>query len=674
MADEAIKQGFAALTAKMQEEGTLTREGSSNSLRSLKDALMGVETSNKEGVKETRKASDAQLAALEKARAARGKPTAADKETEQKNTARQSRLLAMIGNLGKGVRDLAQSGASKAGDAISGAFKGIFGFIKRFKKLFLVGGLLLLLPVLEKFFNSPAFESMKKTFNDKILPALIKLKDFFMNTMLPFFEDIALILFNALGGVFDAIGTLIDDLFGEDADTSFIGIFKSINKYVLSILDTVGTAIFNIIARIFGMEGTESIGAAIGNFFTSIYDSVVNFFTVTIPAAVDQAISFLTQIKDKIVGIFTGLWTEVQNLFGDFAVFQFVQDTFGQLFSSIKAIFSGDFSLENFTALFGSLMDIVYMPLNLIVNTVKDMFSIGDPNEPFSLSDFIFGPDGIVTKVFNFFKDLFNIDFKALLGDLLGKLGKIGSKIAGFFGLGGGGDAGSPAVGQGMAEDDIEGAEGARMKPAVDRAAQKEAAEDMVEEMMTGRGEGQVAMAKEFDAAKKVRDRQARIAKVEEEISDKSLGARIAKFFGFGPDTAALAKDRSAEAAFQSALMGGAEGVGFREKKAMTQREKDADDELRRELGLRPRSGAAQMRQVRMGTAEQQIRAQEMKRARENEAAARESMMEESMTGTGVINNAPTTNNSSSKQTTITSTQLAPQDQNTRAAMKAAIY
>ena len=64
MADEAIKQGFAALTAKMQEEGTLTREGSSNSLRSLKDALMGVETSNKEGVKETRKASDAQLSAL----------------------------------------------------------------------------------------------------------------------------------------------------------------------------------------------------------------------------------------------------------------------------------------------------------------------------------------------------------------------------------------------------------------------------------------------------------------------------------------------------------------------------------------------------------------------------------------------------------------------------------
>ena len=656
MADKAITQGFAALTAKMQEEGTLTREGSSNSLRSLKEALMGVETSNKDGVKETRKASAAQLAALEKARAARGKPTAADKETEQKDEARQSRLLAMVGNLGKGVRDLAQSGASKAGDAVSGAFKGILGFIKKFKAIFLVGGLLLLLPVLEKFFNSPAFEQMKKTFNDKILPALIKLKDFFMDTMLPFFEDVAGIVFNFLGKGFEAIGTLIDDIFGENADTSFIGIFKSIGKFAGSLLDAALTGVFNIIGRIFGMDPTDSVFGAIGKFFTDMYDAVVNFFTVTIPAAIAQAISFLMQIKDKVVGIFTGLWTEVQNLFGDFAVFQFVQDTFGQLFSSIKAIFSGDFSFENFTALFGSLMDIVYMPINLIVNTVKDMFGIGDPNEPFSLSDFIFGPDGIVGKVISFFEDLFNIDFKALLGGLLGKLGAIGSKIAGFFGLGGGGDTSS-------------------QKASIDKAAQQEAAEDMVGEMMTGRGGGQAAMAKEFDEAKKVRERQERIAKVEEEVSDKSLGARIAKFFGFGPDTAALAKDRSAEAAFQSAMMGGAEGVGYREQRAMTPQEKAADESLRKELGLGPRSGAARMSQVRMGTAEQQIRAQELKRARENEAAARESMMEESMTGTGVIqNNAPTTNNNSTKQTTITSTQLGPMDANTRASLRATIY
>ena len=52
------------------------------------------------------------------------------------------------------------------------------------------------------------------------------------------------------------------------------------------------------------------------------------------------------------------------------------------------------------------------------------------------MSDFIFGPDGVVTKVINFFEDLFDIDFKALLGGLLGKVGEVGSKIAGYFGFG----------------------------------------------------------------------------------------------------------------------------------------------------------------------------------------------------------------------------------------------
>jgi len=146
----------------------------------------------------------------------------------------------------------------------------------------------------------------------------------------------------------------------------------------------------------------------------------------------------VSNLGETIGNFFSGIKDKVLGIFGDFMVFQFVQDTFDQLFTTIKALFGGDFSLENFTALFGSLLDIVYMPLNLIVNTVKDMFSIGDPNEPFSLSNFIFGPDGIITKVVNFFTDIFDIDFGKLFGDILGSAGAIGGKIAGFLGFGGG--------------------------------------------------------------------------------------------------------------------------------------------------------------------------------------------------------------------------------------------
>ena len=131
-----------------------------------------------------------------------------------------------------------------------------------------------------------------------------------------------------------------------------------------------------------------------------------------------------------------------------------------------------------------------------------------------------------------------------------------------------------------------------------------------------------------------------------------------------------LATARRDEAKFQTGMMGAAESVGYREQ---TADEAARQAQAREKVGLAPKESAS-MKKVQLGTAEQQIRAQEMKRARENEAAARESMMEESMTGTGVVNNAPTMNNSSSKQTTISSTQLAPMDQNTRASLRAAIY
>ena len=42
----------------------------------------------------------------------------------------------------------------------------------------------------------------------------------------------------------------------------------------------------------------------------------------------------------------------------------------------------------------------------------------------------------VVTRVVEFFTDIFNIDYKALFSGILGKAGEIGSKIAGFFGFG----------------------------------------------------------------------------------------------------------------------------------------------------------------------------------------------------------------------------------------------
>ena len=419
-----MQQGFGEVIDRLKAEGQLTRNSGANSLKSVRDTLASELAGIGEGIGNM----SSGIAEMATATQTPAPQSAADQEEEQDNEARQNKLLSMIGNLGKGIGDLAKGGADKAGEGFGKAMKSIMGIVKKFKMLFIVGGLLLLLPILEKFFNSPIWTQMKKTFNDKILPALIKLKDFFMTTMVPFFEDVLGILFNFLGKGFEAIGTLVDDIFGENADTSFIGIVKSIGKFIGTMLDAALTGMVNIIARIFGMEGTDSVFGSIGNFFSSIYDSVAGFFTVTIPAAIANALSFLTQMKDKVVGIFTDLWNQVRDLFGDFSVFKFVEDTFGQLFTTIKNIFGGDFSLANLVEGGKALFDIVFYGINLAINAVKDIFGFGDPEKPFKLSEFLFGPEGIVTSVVNFFKKIFSPDF-----DIMANVEKAIANIFGLF-------------------------------------------------------------------------------------------------------------------------------------------------------------------------------------------------------------------------------------------------
>ena len=419
-----MQQGFGEVIDRLKAEGQLTRNSGANSLKSVRDTLASELAGIGEGIGNV----SSGIAEMATATQTPAPQSAADQEEEQDNEARQNKLLSMIGNLGKGIGDLAKGGADKAGEGFGKAMKSIMGIVKKFKMLFIAGGIMLLLPILEKFFNSPIWTQMKKTFNDKILPALIKLKDFFMTTMVPFFEDVLGILFNFLGKGFEAIGTLVDDIFGENADTSFIGIVKSIGKFIGTMLDAALTGMFNIIGRIFGMEGTDSVFGSIGNFFSSIYDSVAGFFTVTIPAAIANALSFLTQMKDKVVGIFTDLWNQVRDLFGDFSVFKFVEDTFGQLFTTIKNIFGGDFSLANLVEGGKALFDIVFYGINLAINAVKDIFGFGDPEKPFKLSEFLFGPEGIVTSVVNFFKKIFSPDF-----DIMANVEKAIANIFGLF-------------------------------------------------------------------------------------------------------------------------------------------------------------------------------------------------------------------------------------------------
>ena len=170
----------------------------------------------------------------------------------------------------------------------------------------------------------------------------------------------------------------------------------------MKLLDNAATTVYNSIASIFGLESTDSVVGSITKFFKDIYNNIKQSITDT----VDSIKQTFTEAYDKFVAFVSEL-----------NVFKFVEDTVSDLMTSVKGIFAGDFSIENFKSLFGSLFDIAQAPLNLIINTIKDIFKFGDVNEPFKLSTFI---SESTTKIIDWFKNLLDFDFSSILKSIPG--------------------------------------------------------------------------------------------------------------------------------------------------------------------------------------------------------------------------------------------------------------
>ena len=177
-------------------------------------------------------------------------------------------------------------------------------------------------------------------------------------------------------------------------------------------------------------DAVVSTWEGLQNFAGNAYDKVTTFFSDGFSWAKDKVTTawsglqtFATEAFDKIVNFFSESFSFVKESLQQFNVFNFIDGVVGDAIDSVKAIFSGDFSIENFKTLFGSLFDIVTYPVNLAVNAVKDIFSFGSEDaSPFRLSDFFFGEDGVIPNAIKKITDMFAIteDFFADidLGDM----------------------------------------------------------------------------------------------------------------------------------------------------------------------------------------------------------------------------------------------------------------
>ena len=136
---------------------------------------------------------------------------------------------------------------------------------------------------------------------------------------------------------------------------------------------------------------TKPIGELIGDAFTS-----AKKWFQGIPAKFCEIIDEAKNLFD-----FSGVINTIMNL----NLVKYVKSVFDDLVESICGIFAGDFSMENLLKGGKALLDIVQEPLNIAINTIKDIFKFGDPKEPFRVSKFI---TDVAQNVVCWFEDTFS--------------------------------------------------------------------------------------------------------------------------------------------------------------------------------------------------------------------------------------------------------------------------
>ena len=248
------------------------------------------------------------------------------------------------------------------------------------------------------------------TFTEQIEKALAPILKFIKENVFPSALNLFYGTIESFANLFTDLKDRFGVLFSEDATwweriTAFLGIFKDIGAFFLGIFDTLTESIANLFGLSF--DPYDGLGSYIIGETKAVLTNILNFFT-----------DAYTRFTEFINGF---------DLFGD------IKQSVTDIFDGIMGLFAGDFSVENFKKIFGSLFDIATAGINLAINAVLGIFGF-ETDEPFKLSEFI---SGIFTSVKTFFTDAFAFltpdpDF-SVTDFIKDKASEIFEKIKGFF-------------------------------------------------------------------------------------------------------------------------------------------------------------------------------------------------------------------------------------------------
>jgi hypothetical protein len=378
-----------------------------------------------------------QIAQEEKRNARLAKKAEGGKLTRAKMQMKaMAKQMMTLEGIGKGIKGLAGGAAKGVGKGAAKGVKSMFGLIMK-------GAMLALLPAILLFFNSPLWDKTK-TFlietalpalkklgkflaekfmlvfdflKDKILPIFVNLYKFIKDEILPIFTDYIVKTWNNIKILFTDISDAFSKIFSGDILGGLMDLICGIGSFIGKQINAIMTAIYNIIASIFGLEKTDSVFGSIKGFFNNIYNNVKTFFS-------DMYTGFKNFLTGPIAKFFEPLTCAIMDVW-----------------DSVKAIFSGEDIMKNLAKLAGALLDIVYAPVNLAINFIRRIFGFGGEcggdTEPFRISKFI---GDILRKVIEFFRGIFDFDIKGavkkLIPGVLFEAPVVGGLLKKVFGMG----------------------------------------------------------------------------------------------------------------------------------------------------------------------------------------------------------------------------------------------
>ena len=326
-------------------------------------------------------------------------------DNAQKNTAKatekaretertQNKILGTLKSISGGITSVAGGIGTMLKDKTKAMAGDIFGKLKKFAFGAAVASVLL-------FLNSKYWEDTKKFIIDDMIPALKSLWENVLSPILSVFKGVFVRQFENIKVLFDDLGDAIQKFKDGNILGGITSLIGGLGKFFLNTLDNAITGVYNLFAKLFGWEETDSVWGSIKGAFADVvqwFKDKFNWMGDAISGTWSSFTGFIQEKWDAVKGWFvdkftwakdgiTGTWTSLTEFITD--KFTKITDFFTEVFTDPKA------ALQNLWSGIvgeGGLVDILFAPIDSAVNWVMGAFGWStEGEEPFSMKDTVFG-------------------------------------------------------------------------------------------------------------------------------------------------------------------------------------------------------------------------------------------------------------------------------------------